>query len=454
MEPGTGKTKSALDAVAIQAIKGRVERVVVFGPLAALPVWEDEIEEHFPWQCSVETWDEMWVANPKLPLRKGVCFYLLNYDKVSFRNRRKSRWLHPYLKEIEKFDPDLLILDESHRCKRAGSIRARKLWQYVAAQRAHREDGRPYVYLLTGTPNPKGYIDIFAQYRIMDPTIFGTTKAGFEDDHCTYGVGRNKYRIVRYRQKAKLLRKIQDHAFIITKEEALDLPPLMPPTVIRVPLPRRVRAQYNAMAEDFVTRLDDGEVITAANAGARRIRLQQITGGFTTKGVSIHDEKVRYATDLLRDLGEASEHVVVYARFLPEVAAMARAAEACGFLTTAITGATKSRVRADAVRAFQKRGPGKAVGRPMALVFQVRTGSLAITLTAAAHVLFYSLPDGWEDYWQALSRLDRAGQTRSISHYYLLAPGTVDMRQLDALREKRDMHAELMGNPRGFLLGE
>jgi SNF2 family DNA or RNA helicase len=89
----------------------------------------------------------------------------------------------------------------------------------------------------------------------------------------------------------------------------------------------------------------------------------------------------------------------------------------------------------------------------MALVFQVETGSLAITLTASAHILFYSLPDSWATYFQALSRVDRIGQTRSISHYYLQCPGTLDAPMLTSLREKRDMHAELMGNPAGFLLG-
>lgn len=449
MEPGCGKTKAALDAVAMQALRGKVERVVVLGPIAAIDnVWEDEIETHYPWQCSVETFDTQWVANEHLPITRGVCFYLLNYDKVSRRQRIKGKWEHPYWAEIEEFDPDLIILDESHRCKSAGAVRSQKLWRYVRARRDKRGDGKPYVYLLTGTPQSKGYIDFFAQYRIMDADIFGTAKHYFEDRYCIYGRGREKFKVVRYRNKRELLKKINSHAFIITKDKALDLPPVLDPTFIHTPLPPRARKLYMEMAEDMVTWIEKGEEpITAANAGAKRIRLQQIAGGFTTDGKQIHDEKVKYLKDRLEDLCEAGENVLVYARFLPEVRAAHEAAQRAGYTAFAISGSTPARDRKDQIREFQRST------KPIALVFQVSTGSLAYNLTAASHVVFYSLPDSWVDYWQALSRVDRQGQRKAINHYYLVAPGTLDARMLRALREKRDMHAEIMGNPQGFLLG-
>jgi SNF2 family DNA or RNA helicase len=453
MEPGCGKTKAALDAVAVQHLRGVVTRVAVVAPLSALSVWEDEIEEHFPFSAVVETTDEEWVVKRKTT--HTVRFFLINYDRISQRERRGGRWWHPWVQELHDYGPDVLILDESQRVKRGSTNRSRGLWTLVRHLRAKNSNGQPYVWLLSGTPHPKGYLDLFAQFRIMDESIFGTAKATFEDNFCVYGFGKLKWTVIRYRNKDILLQKIRDHAFIITKDECLDLPPILPPTIHKVQLPDKAKMAYLDMVDEFLAEIvdEDGNLqqLTATHAATKRLRLQQITGGFSTDGKPYHRAKVRMATDVLEDLFEARENVVVYARFLAEVDALAEAAEGVGYHTVRITGKTTSKSRRDAIREFQRSDPQHSA--PHALVFQVATGSLAITLTNCANILYYSLPDSWDTYWQSLSRVHRAGLSRSLSHHYILAPGTVDMRQLKALRGKRDLHAELMGNPEDFLLG-
>jgi SNF2 family DNA or RNA helicase len=453
MEPGCGKTKAALDAVAVQHLRGKVNRVAVVAPLSALSVWEDEIEEHFPYHAFIETTDEEWDVNPES--NRTVSFFLINYDRISQRQRRGGRWWHPWVQELNDYAPDVLILDESQRVKRGSTNRSRGLWTLVRHLRSRNGNEKPYVWLLSGTPNPKGYLDLFAQFRIMDESIFGTAKATFEDNFCVYGFGRLKWTVIRYRNKEILMEKIRDHAFIITKDECLDLPPIMPPTIHKVQLPDKAKMAYLDMVDEFLAEIvdEDGNLqqLTATHAATKRLRLQQITGGFSTDGKPYHRAKVRMAEEVLEDLHESRENVVVYARFLAEVDALAESAERVGYHTSLISGATTAKRRADAIREFQRSTP--LTDTPHALVFQVATGSLAITLTNCANILYYSLPDSWDTYWQSLSRVHRAGLSRSLSHHYILAPGTVDIRQLKSLRGKRDLHAELMGNPEDFLLG-
>jgi len=450
MEPRCGKTKAVLDAIAIQALKGRVERVVVACPLSALSVWEDEIHEHFTLSYVIHNADSKFKKGRTRQSPK-VRFFLINYDKFRQRSREGKRWVYEWNKGIEDWKPDIVVCDESHRAKRAGTVTAQNLWRSVRRMRKKRRDGRPWVYLMTGTPNPKGYIDLFSQFRILDDSIFGTAKEDFEDLYCEYGFGRNRYRIVRYHNKAQLLEKVKNHSFIISRATAFpDAEPELPPVNVKIHLPTHARKLYDELASEGVAFLEGGEAIEGLNPGVLRLRLQQITGGFTTRGRIIHHAKLTMAKDILVDLHELREPCVVYCRFLAEVAAVRKAAETLGFAAYAITGSVRP---ADRAYAYRRLKTSKAGPKPVCLVFQVSTGSLSIDLSTAGEGLFYSLPDSFVDYWQAVSRLFGPKQTRAVRIRHLLGVGTVDVTQLHSLRNKFDMHQEMMQSPHNFLRG-
>jgi len=449
-EPRLGKTKAALDTIAVQHVRGKVQRVVVIAPLIALDVWVDQITQHLAVPASVVIVGEEphlhIYPSTKSSKREKIKlhFYLVNYDKFSRRGLEEA-YRNDYLDAVERWEPDLFVLDESHRCKRAGAVRSQALWRCIRRLRDRRGDRLPFVYLLSGTPNPKGYIDLFAQYRILDDSILGTAKTDFEDEYCVYGRGRRKYTIIRYKNKKRLLKKVDRHATVVNAKEAgLEGVRLFNP--IRFSLPPETKELYDRFAEELVVQIGD-ELIDAANAGVRRLRLLQITGGFTTSGREIHSARLNAARDYLSDLREQEESVVVYARHLPEVQACFELVQRLGYKTGTITGAVKRQDRTEAIRQFQH-DPG-----PRALVFQSEAGALAIELTRAAEVFYYSLPDSWETFKQTGDRVMGPKQKRPVRYTYLLARGTVDVSVLSALRGKRDMHAEMMKHPMGFLFG-
>jgi SNF2 family DNA or RNA helicase len=458
MDPGTGKTKAAIDTACIQHLRGKVSRVAVLCPLGAIGVWEEELEKHCPLSyefLAPKEWDDhtadALVEEYEDHCGKEEClsFLTINYDKISQRARTGKRWVHEWVKIVEGFDPDLVVCDESHALKRSGTNRSRQVWRLVERLRKTRaDDGMPLVLILTGTPNPKGYIDIFSQFRVMDSSIFGTAKEGFEDNFCVYGFGYNKYRVMRYKQKKILLSKIRHNA-IIVPESAAELPPKRWQK-IPVRLPAETRRLYDELVRDSITYTEGGTELLATNPGVLRLRCAQITGGFTTDGEEIHRAKITAAETVLDGLLESEEQVVVYARFLPEVAAVTKLCKRLGFNASSVVGRTPKSNRDKIRRVFQAR---QYSDTPHALIFQVQTGSLAITLTNCAHVLFYSLPDGWEQYYQCTKRTHRQGQTRPVLYRHLICPGTVDITQLQTLRGRRDMHSELMRTPKDYLMG-
>jgi len=444
MEPRLGKTTVAIDVATIWALKSGEEdnalRVLVLAPKIALDVWEDELEKHCTMDYSVESFE--WYEGDGESLQ----FFLAGREETMRVQRVGKKRIRKKQMACELFDPHLIVIDESHEYKRPGGRGATDAWRMVRRLRKRRGNGMPYVLLLSGTPNPKGWRDLFAQFRIMDETILGTNVAKFDARHCLYGHGPRRFQVVQYQNVRPLLKKIRAHSVAVSAEEA-GLAGKQFWNSIRVPLPDGAVKIYRKFLDDMLVELEGGGEISAKNSGVRRLRLLQIAGGFLTDGTKIHDAKVQATKEWLRVLLDQQENAIVYARFLPEVEALGEAAALVGYRVGVIRGATPKVDRARYIKALQSNR------RPMALVFQIQTGKQAIELSAAAEVVYYSTPDGWVDYWQSLNRVRGPNQKRPVRYTHILAKGTVDVSAMAGLRNKEDAHQTLMRNPRRYLQG-
>jgi SNF2 family DNA or RNA helicase len=276
----------------------------------------------------------------------------------------------------------------------------------------------------------------------MDPTILGTNAGDFDEEYCVYGQGPRKYTVIRYRNLKRLERIIHAHSTVCTAVEA-GLEGKLFFQTLDTDLPQRVRDRYNEMAEEFVTEVD-GQVVTAKNAGVKRLRLLQITGGFLTDGTQLHHAKLDTTKEWLSLLHEQGEHVVVYARFTAEVIALEKLCRSLKFSTYRVDSSTR-RERATYISEFQK------AKSPAAIVAQVQALSQAVELTNAAEVVYYGLPDGWVDFFQAMNRVRGPNQHRPVRVTAICARNTLDRNVFYSLQMKEDIHATLMRNPHRFL---
>jgi helicase-like protein len=447
-EPRLGKTKAALDYVAILAMKHEVQNVAVVCPKIAVDVWIDQIVQHFPLAYQISSYDWYIPAHGNRPPQ--VNFFLAGREETFRANRKKGGKLdRPKQRILEGWRADVFILDESHEYKRPGARGAQDAWRLVRRCRGKNTGGvrsrhRPYVLLLSGTPNPKGWRDVFAQYRIMDDQVFGTNATDFDEEYCVYGVGARRYSVIRYRNLKRLTRRIHAHSSVCTAEQA-GLEGELFFQRLPINLPSRARTAYDEMVTEFLTEID-GEMVTARNAGVRRLRLLQITAGWTTDGHKVHSEKVRAVRDYGKQLHEQEQQVVVYSRFTHEVDATAAALKAVGHNVAVLDGRTPRGDRPRLIRDFQR-------GRYTAFVSQVQAGAVAIELSAAAEVLFTTLPDGWVQFFQALNRVRGPNQIRPVRVTAIVARATVDMSVFHTLQRKEDMHGTMMKSPVRFLRG-
>jgi SNF2 family DNA or RNA helicase len=439
-EPRLGKTKVALDYCGVMAMKRPGLKVLVLFPAIARETWERELELHFPHFAMVEDFNMEWSMVGDSD--HITMFFLASREETMVR--RKGEKVKQ--EQIEAWNPDVVVIDESHEYKRPGSRGAQDAWHMIRRLRKRRgESGLPYVLLLSGTPNPKGWRDLFAQFRLMDESIFGTSAADFDERY----VVRHRvqeWKIVRYRRERELLRRVRAHSLAVSAEEA-GLANKQFFARLSVELPADVREMYDQLAEEFVLEWEGG-LITAKNAGVKRLRLLQLTGGFATDGQQFHRaklERVKAYGKLLLDQGES---VLVYSRFSPEVAAVHELLGSLGFRAHRVDGSTSSGDRRLALAAL-RRPPSE----PTAISFQYQAGSRALELVGAAETIFYGPSDSWVDYWGALKRTQGPNQRRPCRYTHLICPGTVDVAAMRGLRNKEDFQAQMMRNPRRYLFG-
>ena len=168
MEQGTAKTLVAIALMYHRFIHNGVKRIVVVTPKSVLQVWPKELAKHANFPYTVDRVPR----NPHTALRKelgpGIQILMINYDKMASRK-----------KDLIKWKPDMVILDESHRIKTRGVKRSK------ACHLLGREV--QYKLILTGTLLGQQLVDAFSQYLFLDSNVFGRDWKLFEEKHLKMG---------------------------------------------------------------------------------------------------------------------------------------------------------------------------------------------------------------------------------------------------------------------------
>jgi SNF2 family DNA or RNA helicase len=300
-----------------------------------------------------------------------------------------------------------------------------------------------YRLLLTGTVITNKALDVFSQFKFLNPAVFGPSFYAFRGRYFTMTGYGNHTPVLKRSMEADLMRRLHSISFRATKAECLDLPETM--DIIRhVELEPAAARVYRDLVRDSYAELGKAEV-TATNILTRLLRLSQVTGGFVSDDSGAPPQRISTAKqDALSDIIDEALHegkkIVVIARFLPEIAAIRTLLDKQGIEYACITGEIKA--REVEVARFQK--------DPHTQVFigQVATAGLGITLTAASTMIFYSLDYSMSNFEQAKARIHRVGQIEKCTYIFLVAKGTVDQKALKALRSKADLARTLVDDYR------
>ena len=427
MEMGTGKTITSIAITGALSNAGRIRRVLIVAPLSILGVWEEEFQKFaaFPYALAVLTGP----GSRKLDILRHMTGAVLQVVVVNY----ESAWRME--KDLAAWRPDLIIADEGHKIK-THNIAASKAMHRLGAKAGYR-------LLLTGTVITNKAIDVFSQFKFVNPAIFGQSFYAFRSryfDMVGYG---NHTPVLKKSMESELTEKLHSISYRATKAECLDLPETT--DVIRqVELEPAALRVYRGLVKESYAELSSGEV-TAPNILTRLLRLSQLTGGFigndeTAAVEQISAAKLSALEDILDGAAAEGKKLVIIARFIPEIRAICGLLKKRGLRYCYITGEVKN--REEQVSAFQN---DPAV---MAFVGQIATAGLGITLTAASTMVFYSLDYSMSNFEQTKARIHRVGQRMPCTYLYLVARGTVDEKVLKALKDKADLARTLVDDYR------
>jgi SNF2 family DNA or RNA helicase len=160
--------------------------------------------------------------------------------------------------------------------------------------------------------------------------------------------------------------------------------------------------------------------------------------------IEVENNRINAMMDIIEETGK----VIIWATYRKDIQLIA-ATLAKKFGDDSVCtyyGDTTSNERAEAVQRFQKADDALRffVGNP-------KVGGYGVTLTEASTVIYYSNSYDLEVRLQSEDRAHRIGQTKNVTYVDLVARGTIDEKILKALRSKRDLAAEVLGDPKTFM---
>ena len=414
---GTGKS---LTAVAL-TVNTKHDRVIIVCPKSVIPVWPEEfkyaIKDNFMFYAaegrkSVKAKaDQLKTLVASAERNRQPFVFIVNYDAF---------WREEMKKVLLNYDWDVLIADESHRGKNPGnSARASRFLTRLARQCGKRIG-------LTGTPFPHSPLDIFAQYRALDPAIYGENYHRFKMLYAELG-GFGGKQIIAYKNMDELSAKFKSIAVQASKD-VLDLPEFTH-TYRSCELSPKARKIYQALDKQLFAEIEEG-TCSPANAMVKVLRLQQLTSGYvalddTERLAEVDTGKRDLLKDILEDLPH-DEPVIVFCRFTADIRNVRKVADDLKRPVSELSG------KRNELKAWQD-------GKTAILAVQIRSGGVGIDLTRAAYCVYYSVGHSLGDYLQSLDRPHRYGQKRNVTYFHLLAEDTIDKKVYQALMQKKDI---------------
>lgn len=425
-EMGCGKTLTTIAVAGALYNLGKIDRVLVVAPTSVCSVWPHDLNQFatFPWEARVLLGDKKKRLKALNELEnwpfKALRIAVINYE---------STHREGIFEALAAYKPDLIVCDESQRIKNPSAAQSKALHKLG--------DAAPFRMILSGTPVQNNAVDLYSQYRFLDPAVYGANFYAFKNRYCIMG-GYGQHQIVGYRNMDELVEKEHSVAYRVTKEECLDLPQQ---TFINryVQFTDAEQAIYEQLRKSSFLELETGENVTATTILTMYLRLMQLTGGFLTADESTRPKQVNTAKlDALADIVDdyvvdAGKKLVIFARFRAEIAAIENLLRLRKIQYGSIYGDVPMEERGKIVEDFQTNPDTKV------FVAQIQTAGLGITLHAASTAVFYSYDYNYANYAQALARIHRIGQRLPVTYIHLVVDGSIDEKILAALENKEDM---------------
>jgi len=412
-DPGTGKTRSVLDA--LTSIEGRT---LVLAPKSILqPSWGEDIKTFTP-NLSYAIASAPDTAR-KAAFKSGAKIIIMNHDGVKFLAK------NPEL--LEGFTT--LVIDESTAFKNYTSARSK------ACKKLSKLFER--TILMTGTPNPNGIIDIWHQMAILDGgERLGDSYWKFRGaTHTPISKGPFTEWVEKEGITDAIFALIEDINIRHKFEDCISIPENFI-TEVDFELSAKHLKAYATLKEESFLEHESGDV-TALNAAVLTNKLLQAASGsvYDSDGTPLHLDSGRY--ELIIQLIEQRDQCVVAFNWGHQKDELVKLAVKAKMTYGIIDGSASAEDRAQVVKDFQ-------AGKLRVIFAHPASAAHGLTLTKGTTTIWASPTYNAEHYAQFCKRIYRAGQTKRTETIHISAEGTIDAKVYKILREKTTKMSDLL----------
>ena len=420
MEMGTGKTLTAMAILNRIIEEKQKNKVLIVCPKVTMGVWRDEFakfeKDHYKLRLIMGT------AKKRIEAMNDISEYPDDRLNVVVINYEYTYAFEPIL---EKWKPDIVICDESHRIKGVSTNQTKSITKIGKLCN--------YRMCLTGTPLTNNILDFFAQFRYMDTSVFGLNYYSYKNKYVITGMF-GEYLRPNMATFEEFKKKVNSISFRRTKEQCLTLPEF---TDVKIPIDISCKKMYTELEREYITWLSETEFISVENALTKTLKLRQLTSGFyydvsengDKSAVWVDTAKVDACLELIEQLIEEGQKVLVFAEFQAEIEKIKELCDKAGISAEMYYGKTPDKKRFDIVDRFQN-------GDLQVFIGQIESAGISITLTASSNMIFLSTGYKYGVYDQARARIHRKGQVNKCTYYHLIATNTIDEKIMKALRKK------------------
>ena len=444
MEMGTGKTKVAIDNLAMLYLKNKVDAALIIAPKGVYDNWVTlEIPKHLPDEVPVKMmrWQPRLSKTYQKELEifvkhrfDGLKIFVMNIEALSTSKGTKIAGVF-----LIQNEDNMIIIDESTTIKNRGASRTKNLMTLKGYS--------SYRRILTGSPITKSPMDLYSQCSFLSTRALNfSSYYAFQGRYAiikqrAFGA-RSFQEIVGYRNLEELNQKLEQFSTRTLKEECLDLPDKLY-TRRNITMSDEQNSVYNQMKKLALAQLDSGELSTTASILTQIMRLEQICCGFFQPDVGeIRQLPNNRLSELLDITDELQGKAIIWASFTHDIQQIARSLrDRFGPDSVALYyGDTPQEDRQKIVHKFQD-----MTSELRFFVGQPKTGGYGITLSAATTVIYYSNSYDLENRLQSEDRAHRIGQKKNVTYIDLVCPNTIDEKILEALKSKINLSQKVFG---------
>lgn len=426
---GLGKTIQAIAATELLVRHFGAERLLVVCPVSLKHQWQQEIARFADRDAQV-------INGPRAARQA-------QYREEAFCKITNYETLRRDLDSIQRWQPDVVVVDEAQRIKN---------WNTIAARALKRVES-PYAIVLTGTPLENRLEELVSIVQFVDQHRLGPTWRLLHDHQMRNETGR----VVGYRDLDRIGKTLAPILIRRRKAEVLRQLPKRIDNTIFVPMTAEQQAHHEENA-DTVARIVrrwrktgylsdiDQRVLTCALQNMRMACNSTYLLDKTTDHGAKTDELVTLLGELFEDPGAKA---VVFSQWVGTHELIIRRLEAKGWGYVLFHGGVPGAKRGGLVERFNDDADCR-------VFLSTDAGGTGLNLQHAASVVV-NMDQPWNPavLEQRIGRVHRMGQARGVQVVNFVAEATIEENMLSTLAFKKSLFSGVLddGDKEIFLSG-